>query len=316
MKRLALVLLLAMGLCVGLAAPGAAQDKLKIGISIPTADHGWTGGINWWAKKAVAEYGAKYPNVEFMLVAADAPAKQIADLEDLMVKGINGLVILPHEPAPLIPTLKKVKEAGIFVVVVDRVLPDVPRDLYAAGDNPGFGRLCGEFLARELKGKGDIVVMGGIPSDVDTFRQDGFMEVIAKNPGIKILDNQPAMWSTQKGLEIMENYLQKYPKIDAVWCQDDDVLKGVLQAYRESGRKDIKLMLGGAGSKDIIKMIMDGDPLVRGTVTYPPKMIYDGVGMCVEHMVDKKEFKAQEIVPSDLVTKENASEFYYPDSIY
>ncbi len=316
MKRLALVLLLALGVTFGLAGPGAAQEKIKIGISIPTADHGWTGGINWWAKKAVDEFGPKYPNVEFLLVAADAPAKQIADVEDLMVKGIKGLVILPHEPAPLIPTLKKVKEAGIFIVVVDRVLPDVPRDLYAAGDNTGFGKLCGEFLAKEMNGKGDIVVMGGIPSDVDTLRQEGFSEVLKKYPDIKVLDNQPAMWSTQKGLEIMENFLQKYPKIDAVWCQDDDVLKGVLQAYKESGRKDVKLMLGGAGSKDIIKMILDGDPLVRGTVTYPPKMIYEGVRMAVEHMVDGKKFKPEEIVPSELVTKENAKDFYYPDSIY
>ena len=66
-----------LGVTFGLAGPGMTQEKIKIGISIPTADHGWTGGINWWAKKAVSEFGPKYPDVEFMLVAADAPAKQL-----------------------------------------------------------------------------------------------------------------------------------------------------------------------------------------------------------------------------------------------
>ena len=101
-----------------------------------------------------------------------------------------------------------------------------------------------------LEGKGDIVVLEGIPTVINTERVDAFNKVMANYPDIKILDSQPAMWSTQKGLEIMENYLQKYDKIDAVWAQDDDVLKGVLQAYQESGRNDIKFFLGGAGSKD------------------------------------------------------------------
>ena len=313
MKRVALAFL--MCLLVGFTA--TAGEKVKIGISIPTADHGWTGGIVWWAQKAVDELGKKYPNAEFLLVTADAPAKQISDVEDLVVKGIKALVVLPHEPTPLAPTLNGIKNSGVFTVVVDRTVPELENDIYVAGDNPGLGRLCGEFLAREMgSDPAQIVVMTGIPCDVDTFRVNAFNEVIAKHPNIKILDSQPANWSTQKGLELMENYLQKFPKIDGVWCQDDDVLKGVMQAYTESGRTDIKLVLGGAGSKDIIKMIIDGDPLVRGTVTYPPKMIYEGVVMAAEHMINGKDYEKVMIIPAELVTKENAQDFYYPDSTF
>ncbi len=71
-----------------------------------------------------------------------------------------------------------------------------------------------------------------------------------------------ADWSTQKGLELMENYLQKYPEIHAVFCQDDDVMTGVLQAIKESGRKDIKLVFGGAGSKAAYEKIIAGDSLI------------------------------------------------------
>ncbi|MCC8180745.1 MAG: substrate-binding domain-containing protein [Planctomycetes bacterium] len=313
MKRIALAAMLC--LLVGFSVQ--AGEKVKIGISIPTADHGWTGGIVWWAQRAVNELSKQYPDAEFLLVTADAPAKQISDIEDLVVQGIKALVVLPHEPTPLAPTLNGIKRDGIFMVVVDRTVPELENDIYVAGDNPGLGRLSGEFLAREMgSAPAEIVVMTGIPCDVDTFRVNAFNDVIAKHPNIKILDSQPANWSTQKGLELMENFLQKFPKIDAVWCQDDDVLKGVMQAYTESGRSDVKLVLGGAGSKDIIKMIIDGHPLVRGTVTYPPKMIYEGVIMAAEHMINGKDYEKVMIIPAELVTKENAKDFYYPDSIF
>ncbi|MDR1613757.1 MAG: ABC transporter substrate-binding protein [Planctomycetota bacterium] len=312
MKKFALALTLFLCLAMGAAEAG---QKMKIGISTPTADHGWTGGIVWWAQKAVGDFSKKYPNAEFLLVTADNPAKQISDIEDLVMQGIKALIVLPHEPAPLAPTLNQIKADGVFMVVVDRVIQELERDVYVAGDNPGLGRVSGEFLAREMgSAPCEIVVMTGIPCDVDTLRVEAFNEVMAKNPNIKVLESQPANWSTQKGLELMENFLQKYPKIDAVWCQDDDVLKGVMQAYEESGRKDVKLVLGGAGSKDIIKMIIDGDPLVRGTATYPPKMIYDGVELAAEHLLSGKAIDKVVIAPSIMVTKTNAKDYYYPDS--
>ena len=121
----------------------------------------------------------------------------------------------------------------------------------------------------------------------------------------------------------MENYLQKYPQIDAVWAQDDDVLKGVLQAYKESGRKDIKIMFGGAGSKDIIKMILDGDPLVRADVTYPPSMIATGISLGVMGVKGEvwngfyqHKLPSKIILAAELITRENAHEYYMPDSIF
>ena len=78
-------------------------------------------------------------------------------------------------------------------------------------------------------------------------------------------------WATQKGLELIENYLQKYPEIHAVYCQDDDVMTGVLQAIKESGRNDIKLIFSGAGSKAAYEMIIAGYPLVKVCGYLPSK---------------------------------------------
>jgi len=309
----------------GLLIPATlfAQTPLKIGISIPTADHGWTGGIVWWAQKAVAEWQGKDKAIEFFLVTADSPAKQVSDVEDLMVKGINALVILPHDSAPLTPVVEEAYNSGIYTVVVDRGLTKQAQNVYIAGDNPGLGRVSGEWMAKEMGGKGKIVVLEGIPCVINTERVEAFNEVIKKYPEMEIMDSQPAHWSTQKGLEIMENYLQKYDHIDAVWAQDDDVLKGVMQAYKESGRSDIKLFLGGAGAKEIVKMVMDKDPLVRADVTYPPSMVATAISLAVQGLRGEplsgfyqKKIPSKVILASELILPENAADYYFPDSVF
>jgi ribose transport system substrate-binding protein len=301
-----------------------AQQKVRVGVSIPTADHGWTGGINWWAKKAIADWQAKDKNVEFVLVTADNPQKQVGDVEDLIQRKINALVILAHDSSTLTPVVKKAYDSGIYVVSVDRGLTEKAENVYIAGDNPGFGALCADALGQALGGKGQIVMMEGIPTVINTERVTAFKAVMQKKyPGIKILESQPAYWDTQKGLALMENYLQKYKQIDGVWAQDDDVLIGVLQAYKESGRKDVKVMLGGAGSKIMIKKVMDGDPLVKADVTYPPNMIATGISLGVLGAQGKgldgfyqKKVPSKIVLSAELVTKENAKEYYVPESVY
>ena len=297
--------------------------KYRIGVSTPSADHGWTGGIVWWAEKAIEDWEAKDKDIEFFFVTADNSAKQVGDVEDLMVKQIDALVILPHDSASLTPIVSEAYAEGIYTVVVDRGLTHEAQDVYIAGNNPGLGRVSGEWLAKEMNGRGKVVVLEGIPTVINTERVEAFNEVISQYPNIEILDSQPAYWSTQRGLEIMENYLQKYPEIDAVWAQDDDVLKGVLQAYKESGRNDIDIMLGGAGSKDIIKMVMEGDPLVRADVTYPPSMIASGISLAVMGVKDEhlegfyqQKIPSRIILAAELITRENAEDYYVPESIY
>ena len=295
--------------------------KYKIGVSVPAADHGWTAGLLWWANKAVDDIGAQEKDVEFFVVAASSGTKQVGDVEDLMIKGIDALVILPHNPATLQKVIEEAYDSGIYTVVVDRELATPAQNIFVAGDNPGLGRVGAEWLAHEMKGKGNVVVIEGMQIPINKQRVDAFNEVIAKYPGIKVLDSQPADWSTQKALAVMENFLQKHPSIDAVWCQDDDMLKGVMQAIKESGRSEIKTVLGGAGSKDIIKMIMENDPVVRATVTYNPSMVASGVVLAVagvkgETVGNLYHTPSRVIIGADLVIKDNADKFYYPAAAF
>jgi len=275
----------------------------------------------WWAKKAVADIGKDEKDVEFFVVAASSGTKQVGDVEDLMIKGINALVILPHNPATLQKVIEEAYAEGIYTVVVDRELATPAQNVFIAGDNIGLGRVGGEWLAKEMEGKGNVVVIEGMQIPINKQRVDAFNEVIAKHSDIKILDSQPADWSTQKALAVMENFLQKHKHIDAVWCQDDDMLKGVLQAIKESGRTEIKTVLGGAGSKDIIKMIIDDNPVVRSTVTYSPSMVASGIALAVAGVKDQTlgnmyHKPTRVILGAELVDKDNAKAYYFPEAAF
>lgn len=301
------------------AGCGEKQDdgKIKVAISIPSADHGWTGGVVWWAEQVKREMEAKDPGVRILISTARDSAEQVSKIENMLVQDVDALVLLPQEPAPLTGICEQAVKKGVYLVVVDRGLTKDVQNLTIAGDNAGFGRTCAEEMAKQLGGKGDILIMEGIPCEVNTLRVDAFKEVMKKYPGIRILESQTSYWSTEKGLKLMENFLQKYPKIDAVWAGDDDVLLGALKAYEESGRRDIKLMIGGGGSKTVVRKVLDKDPLVPFNVTYPPRMIAYGVEYAVAHLKGKPKTGEKRVtIPADVITPKNAKFFYYPNSIY
>jgi len=99
-----------------------------------------------------------------------------------------------------------------------------------------------------------------------------------------------------------------------VWASDDDMAVGVQKAIAQAKRSDIKLVLGGAGSKEYIKKVKDGDKIVTADVTYSPSMIADAMNLTADARATGKEMPATTIIPSVLITKDNAAKYYHPDS--
>lgn len=307
-------------------APAEAQPakkRLRIGITVPAADHGWTAGVGWWARKAME----LYPDVDWIFSTAANPDKQIADIEDMLVRGVDALVVLATESAPLTPVAMKAKDKGVFIVNVDRgFLPgkdgEPIADIFLEGDNKAFGRKSAQFMVEKLGGKGNIVILTGIPCTVDTDRVNAAMEVFNAHPGIRVLAQQPGFWSREKALAAMENMLTKYPRIDAVWASDDDMLLGARQAIEEAGRSKQMWILGGAGMKEVVKMVMDKDAMVPANITYPPSMIATGIHLCVSTLRDGKKDEVMKFMPRhllidvELITPQNAKNYYFPESVY
>ncbi len=303
-------------LTLTVAAAGAQDGETRvIGVSIPAATHGWAGGMNFHAQETVKRLEEVYPNLDFVLATASDPGTQVNDIEDMVAtRNIAALVVLPFESEPLTSPVKAVADSGVWVTVVDRGLSqDGIEDLYVAGDNPGFGRVSGEYMAEMMPDGGKIVVLRGIPTTIDNERVEGFESAI-EGSGIEIVDMEHGNWNRDDSFNVMQDFLSKHDQIDAVWASDDDMAVGVLAAIDAAGRDDVQFVLGGAGMKEMVKRVMDGDSMIPADVTYPPSMIATAIEMTAVGMTSNAPVSGTFTIGSVLITPENAAQYYYPES--
>ncbi|MFC5442192.1 substrate-binding domain-containing protein [Rhizobium halophytocola] len=298
-----------------LAGHALAADAKTIGVSIPAADHGWTAGVVYHANRVADLLMKEHPDLKVIVKTSPDPATQANALQDLEVQGIDALVILPTDPDPLVNAMKEIKSKGTFVSIVDRAPStndDSVRDLYVAGNNPALGEVAGKYIAENTP-DAKVVVIRGLPIPIDQQRQDGFDKGI-EGSKVEILDRQFGNWNRDDAFKVMQDYLTKYQKIDVVWCQDDDMAVGVLQAIEQAGRSDIQYVVAGAGSKDMIKKVMDGDKMIPVDVLYPPSMVGTAMELTAAALYDQVPVKGTYTLDATLVTKENAENYYFPDS--
>ena len=315
--RRALLAAAALTALLGAPAVGAQADKVNLGVAIPAATHSFTAGIVFWANQAKKDLEKAHPGLKVTVKTAANASEQANQLQDLVTATkINTLVIFPFESAALTKPVAQVKAKGTYVTVVDRGLTDTSaQDAYVSGDNTAFGRIPAEYLAKALNGKGNIVALRGIPTTIDNERMDAFNAVLKAHPGIKVLDAKHGNWNRDDAFKVMQDYLTRFKEIDAVWAADDDMAVGVLKAIEQAKRKDIKIVFGGAGMKQMVKTLMDGsNPLIQANVSYSPKFIYDAIKLTAEARIKGQKLPDKTIIPSVLITKENAKDFYFPDS--
>ncbi|MFS8050009.1 substrate-binding domain-containing protein [Rhizobium sp. BR 314] len=308
-----------LGVAVVLAALAgtvhAEDKKVTIGVSIPAADHGWTSGVVFHAERVAKQLMAQHPGLKVIVKTSPDAASQANAVQDLETQGIDALVILPSDPDPLVNAIKEVKDKGKFVALVDRAPSsndNSVRDLYVAGNNPALGQTAGEYIKKNTP-DAQVVVIRGLPIPIDQQRQDGFDKGIAGS-NVKVLDRQYGNWNRDDAFKVMQDYLTKFPKIDVVWCQDDDMAVGVLQAIDQAKRTDIKYIVAGAGSKDMIKKVMDGDKLIPVDVLYPPAMVGTAMELTAANFYNQVPVRGNYILDATLVTKANAKDFYFADS--
>jgi len=295
-----------------------AQEKnITIGVSIPAADHGWTAGIIYHTERVANMLRQEHQGLNIIVKTSPDPASQANALQDLAVQNLDALVILPTDPDPLVEAIREIKAKGTFVALVDRA-PSVNdssvRDLYLAGNNLALGQVAGEYIKRRTP-NAKVAVIRGMPVPIDQERQNGFDRGI-RGSNVTVLDRQYGNWSQDDAFRVMQDFLTKYPQIDVVWCQDDDMSVGVLEAIAQSGRTDIQYVIGGAGSKDMIKRVMDGDSMIPVTVLYPAEMVATALQITTGHFYNNISVSGRYILNATLITRRNAREFYFPDSPY
>ncbi len=251
-------------------------DKVVIGFSAPAADHGWMGSIT---KSAVAQ-AKQYDDVELKVAEGTNDVNlQISQVETFINDKVDAIVLLPFDGAAMTSVARKAMDAGIVVINVDREFnsPFAARSTIL-GDNYGMGVSAGTFICDDAKGAKDKTVaeIAGIDSlPLTQDRSKGFSDAL-KACGLKVNNRVAAEFTVESGEKQAANLLQAAPKIDYLWNHDDDQGVGVLAAIKNANRDEF-VMIGGAGSANVMRDIKADNTVLKATVIYPSTQAADGV---------------------------------------
>ncbi|MFC8662839.1 substrate-binding domain-containing protein [Streptomyces sp. NPDC057199] len=264
------------------AAP-VADDKpgkqVTIGFAGPQADHGWLNAINDNAKSRAK----KYSDVTLEITeGSNDTAQQIGQIQTLINKKVDVLVILPADGKALTQVGLQAMRAGIPVINLDRVFasPQAYR-CWIGGDNYGMGLNAGHYIGEQLKDtkNAKVVELAGLDNlELTQQRTKGFDDALKNYPNIKKVARQAADFTVESGQAKMAQLLQAQSKFDALWNHDDDQGVGALRAIEQAGRDDF-LMVGGAGAKSAMDAIKAGDSVLKATVLYPPTMAASAIDL-------------------------------------
>lgn len=286
------------------ATPDASSnEKIKLGFSFGQSVHPFFVAMEKGARDA-----AKELNVELDVTSADYKLEnQLANVEDLLQKGVKGLLINPIDSKALANVVNEANENNVGVFTVDIGVIGAETTSFIASDNKEIGRTAAKYLISKLNGKGKIAIIGWptITSCLD--RETAFIEEVKKEPGIQIVANQGAGMERSKSLEAAETILQANPDIDAFFGANDSAAMGALGAVQ--ARNNSKTFIVGVDDTPAMLTAIKDNTAVKATVAQDPyKMGRLAVEQAVKHI--KGETPPKVIpVETSLVTSENVDQF-------
>ena len=252
---------------------------------------------------------AKELNVRLIVNDAQrSPERQVQQIETFLAQKVDAIVLNPCELEASSPAVQKALAAGVPIINVNSETKAVPSAFVGSRDEES-ARLGMAYIAERLKGEGGVLMMEGYMGQAAQLkRNQGAREVLAKNPGLKLLAAQTAEWDRAKAVTLMENWLQSYgPSIKAVFAQNDEMAMGVLLALERAGRKKDIVVVGVDAIADALQAVRDGR--LDATVFQDGKGQGRGAIETALRLIHKEPVEKEIFIPFQLVTKENAANF-------
>ena len=287
--------------------PGTSTENEKegytIGLAMNTQTNPFFVTVTEGVQAAAAEHG-----IELIITdAQDDPTIQQKDIENLIVKKPDAIIIDTCDSDAIVSSIEACNEAGIPVFTMDREANGGEVIAHIGFDAIKSGKLAGQFLVDSLNGKGKIVeIQGTLGTNVAQNRSEGFNIIMKENPGMEIVACQTANFDRATGMSVMENILQANPQIDGLYCANDEMLLGALEAIEAAGRLDEIVMCGCDALDETIQAIKDGR--VEATIAEPPFFLGKAILNCAFDYLNGEEVEAYVILDNQLVTSENVAE--------
>lgn len=291
-------------------ASGAALADMKIGVSMSQFDDTWL----TYLRESMDTKAKSYPEgvkLQFEDARSDV-VKQLSQVESFISQKVDAIVVNPVDTAATKKITEAAVKAGIPLVYVNRRPDDLnlPKGVVTVASNDlEAGQMQMQYLAEKMGGKGDIVILlGDLANNSTTNRTKGVKEVLTKYPNIKIEQEQSGIWSRDKGMTLVNDWLTQGRKFDAVVSNNDEMAIGAAMALQQAGvAKGSVLIAGVDGTPDGLNAVKKGSLLV--SVFQDAKGQADGSIDTAVKMARNEAVEPAVWVPYRLITLQNVDTF-------
>lgn len=263
MKKTLIITLLSI-LILSCQSGESQGNKATVGLSVSTLNNPFFVSLSEGAKQK-----AKELNINLSVVnASDDTAKQTSDIEDLISKNVQVIIVNPVDSDAVAPAVLDAINANIPVISVDRGVNGVEVTSAISSDNVAGARLAGEYLIELIGENSKVAELIGIPGATATIdRGKGFHQ--SADGRLNIVASQTANFNRAEGLTVMENILQANPDIKGIFAHNDEMALGALEAVESLG-KDI-VIIGFDATDDAIYAVQNG--IMKATVAQQPELM-------------------------------------------
>ncbi len=279
----------------------AHAEALKVGVSFQEMNNEYFVVMKEALEEAVTSIGGTL----YVTDASHDVVKQFNDVEDLVSKDIDILILNPTDSEGVRNAVEYAKEKGVVVVSVDAQAAG-PIDAFVGSKNYDAGLLACEAMAKEIEAKGEVAILDGIPVVPILERVRGCKDALKNYPDIKLVDTQNGKQDRNIAMAVVENMIQAKPNLSGIFSVNDGGAMGVLAAIEASG-KDI-VLTSVDGSPEAIDAILEGTAFKATAAQYPRDQLRIGFAMALAKYWGAN---VPEVIPVDvkLIDKTNAKGF-------
>ncbi|MGH8781070.1 ABC transporter substrate-binding protein [Paraburkholderia sp.] len=302
-STLAIATVATLACCVSLFAASAAQAApLKIGMTFQELNNPYFVTMQKALDEAAASIGAQV----FVTDAHHDVSKQVSDVEDMLQKKIDILLVNPTDSTGIVSAVNSAKKAGVVVVAVD-ANANGPVDSFVGSKNFDAGSMSCEYLAKAIGSSGEVAILDGIPVVPILERVRGCKAALAKFPNVKIVDTQNGKQERATALTVTENMIQAHPNLKGVFSVNDGGSMGALSAIESSG-KDIKLTSVDGAPEAITALQKPNSKFIETSAQFPRDQVRIALGIA---LAKKWGANVPKAIPVDvkLIDKDNAKGF-------
>ncbi|HQK94138.1 MAG TPA: substrate-binding domain-containing protein [Armatimonadota bacterium] len=269
------------------------EARYTVGVSLLTSAHVFYQTL----ERAMREEALKH-KIRLKIQSAEfKAAQQRHQIEDFITSKVDAIVVCPVESANTAAIIGKANTANIPVFTADIRADQGDVVCHVATDNVEGGRLAGERMAELLKGKGEVIIIDHPQVASVQDRTRGFVEALAKHPGIKVVARPVGAGVRETARKAMEDALIAHPEMDGVFCINDSTAMGALAALQSQVKPPNIVMVSYDGDPEACEEIRRGTALKADVVQYPAKIGSQVIQAIADHLSGKPVPKEMPVKP-------------------